>query len=348
MSLRVLIADDSSLARAMLREILESDSDIVVVGEARDGFEAVDMANRLSPDIVTMDLRMPVLDGLGAITEIMSTKPLPILVVSSAADAEDAYVAVQRGALETLAKPDFSESARVELVAKVKNLARAKVLTHLRPGQILGKSQSPSRLPKSPDTGGSRGTPVFGIASSTGGPQALARILSSLPHDFPGPILIAQHISDGFAPGLVQWLSTVCKLQVKLASDGELPLPAKVYVSPSESNLSLSATGRVALLEPEERQIFHPVCDVLFSSIAAACGARGHGIILTGMSEDGVRGIGDIRKAGGRTLAQDEASSVVFGMNRLAIERGAIGKVLPLDEIPGEMLRIAALAGAEA
>jgi len=342
MKLRVLVADDSPLARAMLREILESDPDIAVVGEARDGREAVDLAHALSPDIVTMDLRMPVLDGIGAITEIMATKPLPILVVSSASDAEDAYVAVQRGALETLAKPDLSAKARSELVAKVRTLAQSRVLTHLRPGKAPGPDAT-YRGTWSPATtaGEPAKNPTFAIASSTGGPQALARILSALPADFPCPVLIAQHISDGFAPGLVQWLSTVSKLRVRLAVGGETPLPGEVFVSPSECNLSLSPAHRLALVQATDRQIFHPVCDVLFSSVATACGRRSVGIILTGMSEDGVRGIEAIWQAGGRTIAQDESSSVVFGMNKLAIERGSVSKVLPLDEIPAAMRRLA-------
>ncbi len=349
MKLRILVADDSSLARSMLREILEADPGISVVGEARDGREAVELAKELEPDLVTMDLRMPILDGIGAITEIMATRPLPILVVSSASDAEDAYVAVQRGALEVLGKPDFSEASRAELVSKVRTLANARVITHLRTG--------PAAAPSGPGSGGSGlspgltrtegagiEAPTFAIAASTGGPQALARILSGLPAGFPGPVLIAQHISDGFAPGLVQWLSTICKLPVRLAVGGEFPLPGEVYISPSERNLAFSPTRKLVLLDPAERQIFHPVCDILLSSVATACGRRAVGIILTGMSEDGVRGMDAIRQAGGRTLAQDEASSVVFGMNKLAIERGAITKILPIDDFPSEMCRIAAEA----
>lgn len=352
MKIRVLVADDSALARSMLREILEGDPGIEVVGEARDGFEAVELARSLSPDLVTMDLRMPVLDGIGAITEIMATKPLPILVVSGAADAGEAYLAVQRGALETLAKPDYSERAREELVEKVKSLAGVGVLTHLKPGQFARAA----RTGGGESTGGGAGAygsalpsrasaaagPVFAIAASTGGPQAIGKILASLPPDFPGTILIAQHISDGFAPGLAQWLSTVSRLPVSLARAGQPPLPGRAYVSPSERNLALSAARLLELREPAERQIFHPVCDVLLASVGEACGSDAVGIILTGMSEDGVRGLEMIKRAGGRTLAQDEASSIVFGMNRMAIERGATESVLPLDDIALEMCRLAA------
>lgn len=341
MRLRILVADDSSLARSLLREILESDPDIEVVGEARDGVEAVAMARSLGPDLVTMDLRMPVLDGIGAITEIMATRPLPILVVSSAADAETAYLAVQRGALETLAKPDFTERARAELVARVKSLAGARVLTHLRPGQLAkGGAGGREGARAVPGEG-----PLIALAASTGGPQALARILSALPADFPSPLLVAQHISDGFAPGLVQWLSGICRLPVRLARGGETPKAGEVYLSPSERNLCVRPGPRLGLLEPAEGQIFHPLCDLLFSSLAEVCGRRSVGVILTGMSEDGVRGLESVRAGGGVTIAQDEASSVVFGMNRLAIERGAASRVLSLEEIPPALCLLAAGGG---
>ncbi|HUX42037.1 MAG TPA: chemotaxis-specific protein-glutamate methyltransferase CheB [Rectinemataceae bacterium] len=344
MKIRVLVADDSAIARAVLRDILEVDPEIAVIGEARDGREAVDLARRLRPDIVTMDLGMPILDGMGAITEIMASNPLPILVVSSAFDAEKAYAAVQRGALEVLAKPDASDASRAELVGKVKALASAKVRTLPRQGGQRSAAPSPGfAVAASNVEAGVQ--PVFAIASSTGGPQALARILSALPQDFPASILIAQHISDGFAPGLVQWLSTITKLKVRLAAGGELPAAGEVYISPSESNLSLAPSGRLLLGTQVGRQVFHPLCDALLASVAAARGKRGVGIILTGMSEDGARGLAEIKASGGLTIAQDEASSVVFGMNKVAIERGAALKVLSIEDIAPEMCRVAGVAG---
>ncbi|MDA8409186.1 MAG: chemotaxis-specific protein-glutamate methyltransferase CheB [Treponema sp.] len=341
MRTRVLVADDSAIARAVLRDILESDPEISVVGEARDGREAVELARRLVPDIVTMDLGMPVLDGMGAIGEIMAAAPLPILVVSSALDAGKAYAAVQRGALEVLAKPDSSEASRAELIAKVKTLSTVRIRALPRPILWTRPAESGQAMPSPAAKSEGLGPPTFAIASSTGGPQALARILSSLPADFSASILIAQHISEGFAPGLVQWLSTVSKLKVRLAMGGELPDRGEVYVSPSESNLSLSPSGRLALAAPAGRQVFHPLCDALLKSVADARGRRGIGIILTGMSEDGARGLAAMREAGGFTIAQDEASSVVFGMNKVAIERGAALKVLPLEAIAAEMCRLA-------
>lgn len=342
MKIRVLVADDSAIARAVLRDILEVDPELSVIGEARDGREAVDLARRLRPDIVTMDLGMPVLDGMGAIAEIMASNPLPILVVSSALDAEKAYAAVQRGALEVLAKPDASDSSRAEIVAKVKALAAARVGTPQRQNGQRGTAPSSSHADAAPRVEGEVAA-VFAIASSTGGPRALARILSALPRDFPASILIAQHISDGFAPGLVQWLSTITKLKVRLAAGGELPAAGEVYVSPSDSNLSLALSGRLLLEAQVGRQVFHPLCDALLASVAAARGKRGVGIILTGMSEDGAKGLAAIKASGGLTIAQDEASSVVFGMNKVAIERGAALKVLSLEDIAPEMCRVASV-----
>jgi two-component system chemotaxis response regulator CheB len=253
---------------------------------------------------------------------------------------------VQGGALEVLAKPDSSEASRAELVGKVKMLATARMRASSRTGAMAGRAESSSPSRTIPAKFQRGFPPTFAIASSTGGPQALARILSALPADFPSPILIAQHISDGFAPGLVQWLSTTCKLKVHLAKGGDLPDRGEVHVSPSESNLSLSPSGRLVLAQPVGRQVFHPLCDALFDSVAMAMGKRGIGIILTGMSEDGARGLAAIRDAGGITIAQDEASSVVFGMNKVAIERGAATKVLPLEDIAAEMCRLAAGTGA--
>jgi len=341
MRIRVLVADDSAIARAVLRDILEVDPEISVVGEARNGREAVELARRLAPDIVTMDLGMPVLDGMGAIAEIMAFTPLPILVVSSALDAGKAYAAVQCGALEVLAKPDSTEASRAELVGKVRALASVKVRPPSGPDPSGRHNDKSAAFPVSPAKPEAGALPIFAIASSTGGPQALARILSSLPRDFPGSVLIAQHISEGFAPGLVQWLSTTCKLKVRLAKGGESPEAGEVYVSPSESNLSLAPSGRLVLTPPVGRQVFHPLCDALLNSVAMTRGRRGVGIILTGMSEDGVRGLAAIKESGGLTIAQDEASSVVFGMNKVAIERGAAKEVLPLEAIAAEMCRVA-------
>lgn len=352
--IRVVLADDSSLARDMLRSLLENDGGIEVVGEAKNGAEAVRLAVELKPDLITMDLEMPVMGGMDAITEIMATRAVPILVVSSTADAGQACAAVAHGALDAVSKPDLDPAVGAAFIAKVKMLSTIRVITHIRSRfsekPAASNSISPITSDSKPPVGtaiprsdGDKLSRVFAIVSSTGGPQALATILGQLPADFPCPLLISQHIADGFAPGMAEWLASICKLPVRLAQEGELLTPGTVYISPSESNLAVTPSHRITLAQRLLGEIYHPTCDVLLASIAAVYGRQSVGIILTGMGSDGAAGIAKIRNAGGATLAQDEASSVIFGMNKIAIERGGVQQVLPADEIPRAMCRLASL-----
>lgn len=344
--IRVVVTDDSALARDLLRAFLESDNDIEVVGEAANGEEAVRLAVELKPDLITMDLEMPVMGGMEAISEIMATSAVPILVVSSVADAKNAYAAVDRGALDAVSKPELDATAGAEFVAKVKMLSQVRVITHIRSrfsAKPPAAAAHPTFAASSPTVVPPDNQRVFAIASSTGGPQALVLILGLLPLDFPCPVLISQHISDGFAPGMAQWLAGACKLPVRLAREGEAVMPGTVYISPSEANLVVTPSRRITLAPRLPGEIYHPTCDVLLGSVAAVYGHRSVGIILTGMGSDGARGMEKIRQAGGTTLAQDEASSVIFGMNKVAIDRGGVQQVLPVDGIPQAMRRLAGL-----
>lgn len=341
--IRVLIVDDSPLARALLRDFLEDEDDMEVVGEAADGREAVALVDELRPDLVTMDLEMPVMHGLEAIEAIMHSRAVPILVVSSLADAQNALAAVGRGALEVIAKPSYDPEEAALFVAKARMLAGVTVITRLRPRKpvpaVPGLASPGAPIPVRAGRDGYER--VVAIASSTGGPQALAQILPALPADFPCPVVIAQHIADGFAAGMAGWLAGICKLPVRLAAAGEALHPGVVYISPSEKHLSVTPARRFALLERAPGDIFHPCCDVLLSSVAAVFGPMAVGVILTGMSRDGVSGLSRIRAQGGITLAQDEATSVVFGMNRVAIEAGAAQRVLPVEGIADALTRLA-------
>jgi two-component system chemotaxis response regulator CheB len=348
--IKVVLVDDSRLARDMLRSFLESDGDIEVVGEAANGKEAVHLAVELKPDLITMDLEMPVMDGMEAISEIMATRAVPILVVSSVTDAQRACAAVALGALDVINKPELDAAAGAAFVAKVKMLANIRVITHIRSRfsekltAVVSGSISPATpSPTPPNAAAMPRSPVFAIASSTGGPQALAMILGLLPAHFPCALLISQHIADGFAPGMAEWLASVCKLPVRLAREGEPVTPGTVYISPSDANLSVSPSHHITLAQRLLGEIYHPTCDVLLASVAAVYGRHGVGIILTGMGSDGAAGIAKIRNAGGTTLAQDEASSVIFGMNKVAIERGGVQQILPADEIAQAMCRLAGL-----
>ena len=335
--IRVLLVDDSPSVRAMLRAMLEADPGIRVVGEAGDGKQAIAMTKALQPNVVTMDLQMPVMGGLEAIGEIMADAAVPILVVSGQADAGQAYAAISSGALDVMSKQDLGQGP--PLVAKVKLLAGVRVITHVR--------ARPQPLPLPPPAkkpGDESFALVFAIAASTGGPQALAEVLAALPSEFPSPVLVAQHISAGFAAGLAEWLDLQCPLPVRLARDGDTLQPGVVFISPSEHNLAVARGGRLQLEPGDPSQIYHPSCDRLLSSLADAYGKRSVGVILTGMGSDGVAGIARIAQAGGLTLAQDQVSSVVFGMNAEAIRRGHAREVLALGELAKRMCGLAAAA----
>lgn len=343
--IRIVIADDSSVARALLRSICQEHADIEIVGEAANGAQAVQLVQQLRPHLVTMDLEMPVMNGLQAIDAIMHSKAVPILVVSSSADAHKALQAMGHGALEVIAKPDYSPEQAGQFVAKLRMLAGVSVITRMRLRQA-GQPQPLGALPATapnttvPNTTvPTATTPVFVIASSTGGPQALAQLLAALPADFASPVLIAQHISDGFAQGMVDWLNTECALPVRLGRSG-MPIEAgTVYIAPSEQHMVVTGLSQLLLLARGEADLYRPSCDRLLQSAALVYGRRCIGIILTGMGHDGTAGLQAIVHAGGSSWAQDEASSVIFGMNRCAIERGAVQRVLPLADMARAMLR---------
>lgn len=335
--IKVLIVDDSVLARDLIRAILSSDKDIVIVGEASDGVEAVDMAHMFKPDIITMDIEMPVLNGLEAIEQIMARDPVPILVVTTHSDAHTAYSAISRGALDLIQKPDINLSVAAEFIAKVKLLSKVRVVTHLMGRHMLHNQTVPSQhmpaLESTIRTLAPSRERVVAIASSTGGPDALSVILSKLPRDFPCPIVIAQHISDGFAPGMADWFAKITPLKVQIAAAGQQIAPGNVYVSPSEKHMTVTSPGRINLIARMASDIFHPSCDKLLASVAEVYDSGAVGVILTGMGNDGVAGMRRIKDAGGATIAQDEQTSVVFGMPKVAIDSGCIDRVIAIQDI---------------
>ena len=345
--IRIVIADDSSLARGLLRNFLENEADIEVVGEARNGRQAVELACELKPDLITMDLEMPVLSGLEAIKEIMCNKAIPILVVSSVADAHNALEAIGNGALEVVSKPDYTPEQAADFVAKVRMLSGVSVITRLRPRKAFAPIAAMPTSAIRPATPmpltqvGTAYTRIFAIASSTGGPQALAQILPALPANIPCPVLIAQHISDGFACGMTEWLSSLCKLPVRLANEGDVLQGGVIYVSPSERHFSVTPNRRVSLLERGAMDVYRPSCDLLLRSVADVFGRQAIGIILTGMGNDGANGMAQILAKGGTTLGQDETTSIIYGMNRVAIEAGSVQRTLAAESIAAEMVRLA-------
>ena len=345
--IRVLVAEDSATARALLVSLLEADPEIEVVGQARDGVEAVELAVRLRPDLVTMDLRMPRMDGLEATSEIMIQAPTPIVIVTAVdrfGEVEGSLEMLARGALDVLRKPSGPgspgsgrESAR--LVATVKAMARVKVVRRWRPRPPMVGPPSEAAASRTGDAPRAR---AVAIAASTGGPAALRKLFSGLAADFAAPILVVQHITPGFAAGLAGWLDEVSPLRVKVAEAGEPMAAGTAYLAPDGHHLGVDRHRALTLSADGPVDGFCPSATPMFESVAAAFGASAVGVILTGMGDDGVKGLRALRRAGGRVIAQDEATSVVHGMPGAAVEAGLADAVLPLDAIAG---RLAALAG---
>lgn len=361
--IRVLVADDSRAFRAILRTILGRSPEIEVVGEAQDGHEAVSQVLALRPDVVTMDVRMPGKDGLEAIEEIMRRRPTPVVVVSAEAGPEKQEVsfrALELGAVEVLAKPRADVRGRFEREAEeirmaVRAVAGLKLVTRHKRNQRRPAPPAPLAeqtttgswvLPRGPSVPPARVQPpapnaprVLGIAASTGGPAALARILRDLPAGYPIPILVVQHIADGFEGGLVHWLSGETALSVKVAEDGELLRPSTLFIAPGGTHLG-AAAGQIQLLKGEPVRGFRPSGTILFRSLAHGYGATAAGLVLSGMGDDGADGLKLLRDSGGWTGAQGPQSSVVYGMPRVASEKGAVGVSLELEEIPPALMKL--------
>jgi two-component system, chemotaxis family, protein-glutamate methylesterase/glutaminase len=237
-----------------------------------------------------------------------------------------------------------------EFIAKIRMLAGVPVITHIRPKKNAHDTPADQSAPitkkdSAPvsQQASSSSSKVFAIASSTGGPQVLATILTQLPENFPCPVFVAQHISEGFASGMADWLSQLCKLPVKIAQNGEKILAGTIYIAPAESHCTVLPTRRIALIHRNEKDIYRPSCDRLLGSVADVYQDNAVGIILTGMGRDGALGIAKILAKGGVTLGQDEATSLIYGMNRYAISSGSVQKVLPVNAIASEMLDLAGL-----
>lgn len=333
--IRVLVIDDTSAARNVIVSQLATDTGIEVVGEAGTGVEAIRKVRELRPDLVTIDIEMPVMSGLSVIEQIMTSQPVPILVLTARGDADTAFAALAKGALEVMEKPGAGSPA-APLTKKVRLLAGIRVITHIRRDRKPHETTMrgvPAPLPRRAANG------VVTIASSTGGPRALSVILSGLPRDLSAPVLVAQHMSEGFCEGMVDWLNTSSRLAVQMGSPGAFIEPGRVYVSPAERNMAVGPDGGIILMERRPGEIYRPSCDTLLASAADVYGASCVGVILTGMGSDGVAGMEKIRAAGGVTIAQDEKSCVVFGMPKAAIEKGCIDLVLSLDKIAAELVK---------
>lgn len=343
--IRVLVADDSATVKEYLVSLLGEHPALEVVGTARDGVEAVEQAERLRPDVIVMDVHMPRMNGEEATRQIMERVPTRIVMVTASSSRDEtsvAFRALGAGALTVVEKPggpDYpgqAESAR-RLVEMVTLMAEVKVV---RRWPRRERAVPPSPAPARPD----RTIRVIAIGASTGGPQAVAAILAALPRDLGVPILVVQHIAPGFTAGLAEWLGQGARLAVKLAGPGEQVRPGTVYLAPEGLHLGITRDGRIRLTQKAAEDGFCPSASHLFQSVAEAYGRSAVGILLTGMGRDGANGLLTLRQAGGVTVAQDEESSVIFGMPGEAVRLGAAEYVLSPEQISG-MIRSLVIPG---
>jgi len=345
-TLRVLVVEDSFTVRKRLCEVLASDPELEVVGEAGNGALAIELCRVLRPDVLTMDMMLPRMTGLAATEYIMAHFPTPILVVSSSVNRGElfrTYDALAAGAVDVLEKPDGDEGAGAwerHLIASVKMVARIHVITHLR-ARVNARAAT---LPAP----GRPWCKLIAIGASTGGPSAMVDVLRALPSPLRVPVLLVLHINEPFGTAFADWLDAQTPHRVACAQDGEdlAAAAGRVLTAPPGRHLVLSQ-GCLRLVREPERHSCRPSIDRLFESLADEHGAATAACLLTGMGRDGAAGLLEIRRAGGLTIAQDEATSVIYGMPREAVLIGAAERVLPLDEI-GPALAAATMPGWEA
>lgn len=344
MAIKVLVVDDSALIRALLKEIIASDPDLILVGQAPDAYVARDMIKQFNPDVITLDIEMPRMDGLTFLEKLMHARPTPVVMISSLTEqgAEATFRAMELGAVDFVAKPklgiregmaDYAEEIR----QKLKDASRARIIrrpTDNAPRAPSAATRATSRMPFA-------GTEkILAIGASTGGTEAIKDVLLDMPADSPG-IVITQHMPAGFTRTFAERLNRLTRLNVMEARGGERIMPGQAYIAPGGQHLLVVRSGanyetRLSDAEPVWRH--RPAVDPMFESLAECAGQNVVAALLTGMGKDGARGLLAIRESGGYTFAQDEATSVIYGMPKEAVNLNAAEEVLPLQEIALNML----------
>jgi two-component system chemotaxis response regulator CheB len=342
--IRVLVVDDSAVMREVLTEVLAQDPAIEVIGAANDPYAAREKIMRLRPDVLTLDVEMPRMDGLSFLEKLMRAHPMPVLMISSLTekDCDTTVRALELGAVDYVTKPHLDVRSGAlehadEIIAKVKMASEARIVRRAAPAP-------PPSAVAAPRPGHQLRTTdkVVAIGASTGGTEALVQVLTALPADCPG-VVIVQHMPAGFTRSFAQRLDTLCRVRVKEAEDGDRVLAGHVLLAPGNFHMEVKRSGtetRVRVFSADPVNRHRPSVDVLFASCASSLGPNVVGVILTGMGADGARGLLSMRQAGAHTVAQDEATCVVFGMPREAIALGAAQEVLPLTSIAGAALRM--------
>ncbi|RCK80138.1 MAG: Chemotaxis response regulator protein-glutamate methylesterase CheB [Candidatus Ozemobacter sibiricus] len=344
--IRVFVVDDSAFMRTALERMFKEDPEIEIIGSAANGKEALEKLSRLKPDVVTMDVEMPVMDGLHALKEIMRTNPLPVIMVSSLTQqgARVTLDALDLGAVDYVGKPGSTLNLNIlslkqdllnKIHAAAESLPKVPRLKMVPPTPVQRRSSPTTDQQIHLDR-------VVVIGASTGGPPAIQQILAALPANLPAPIIIAQHMPKSFTNAFAQRLNLLCNIRVKEAVDGETLQRSIAYICPGDMQTRFMRrpdnTFYFSIGSNEiEKERYAPCIDRVFFSAAECFGRRTVGVILTGMGEDGVRGLKNIKVVGGLTLAQDRLTSVVYGMPRAALEQGAVTRVLPLGELAGEI-----------
>jgi two-component system chemotaxis response regulator CheB len=361
----VVIVDDSAVQRRFARGAIEADGRLTVIGEARNGRDAVAMVDRLRPQAVLMDLHLPVMNGIEAIERIMATRPTPIIVYSAFVDGDDrdnAAAALAAGAVDVMEKPSGGQPGQLEAYAdslrrRLRVAGRVKVITHPR-GRLGGPAATLStrrlggppverpavRRPEQPHRPlglAPRRTRIIAIGASTGGPQALSQLLAELPEDLEAAVVVVQHMAEGFIEGLATWLDGVCALPVMVGANGRRLQPGTVTVAPSGLNLVVHDQLRVTTHEPPPTQYHVPGIDATFTSVSENFGSDAIGVLLTGMGRDGALGLKRMRERGSLTIGQDEETCAVYGMPAAAMALGAVEHQLPLGEIGPTLRQVA-------
>jgi len=350
--IKVLVVEDSAVVRELLVHLLNSDPEMTVVGTAHNGEEALEFVKRHKPDVITMDINMPRMNGFEATRKIMETAPAPIVIVSGSWDASEVdttFRALEAGALTAVARPQGPghpehEGTARELIQTVKLMSEVKVVrrwSRVRESGGSGQGESGVSIPPGVKQEARAETEIVSLGASTGGPMVLHAILSQLPKDFPLPVLIVQHMAPGFIQGFAAWLGPVSGIPIKVAGDGEPLQPGHAYLAPDGFQMGVTRDGRIALSRAQAENGLRPSVSYLFRSVAEVYGRRAAAVLLTGMGTDGAAELKALHERGALTIAQDQNTSVVFGMPGEAVRLGAASYVLPPEKIAAALASFA-------